>query len=64
VSSRIAVDVKPRCHACRKLLAEAVTRPWTIRCGRCKATVTEATQHPIGKTTVTVEDDATMLPLG
>lgn len=64
MSNRIAVDVKPRCHACSKLLAEAVTRPWTIRCGRCKATVTEATQRPLGRTTVTVEDDASMLPMG
>lgn len=64
MSSRIAVDVKPRCHACSKLLAEAVTRPWTIRCGRCKATVTEATQRPAGRTTVLVDDDVTMLPMG
>lgn len=64
MSSLIAVDVKPRCPECSKLLAEAVTRPWTIRCGRCKATVTEATQRVIGRTTVTVADDATMLPMG
>lgn len=59
----IAVDVKPRCGECRKLLAEAVTRPWTIRCGRCKVTVTEATQAVAGRRTVIVEDDARMMPL-
>lgn len=30
-------DVKPRCTVCNKLLAEKVTRPWTIGCGRCKS---------------------------
>lgn len=31
-------DLTPRCWRCNRLLAEAVTRPWLIRCGRCKAT--------------------------
>jgi hypothetical protein len=26
-----------RCWRCERLLAEMVTRPWAIRCGRCKA---------------------------
>ena len=34
--SRYSFDVRPRCSNCAKLLAEKVTRPWTIRCGRCK----------------------------
>lgn len=34
---RYTYDVKPRCGVCQKLLAEKVTRPWTIRCGRCKS---------------------------
>jgi phage FluMu protein Com len=32
------VDVGPRCSACGKKLAERLTRPWTIKCVRCKAT--------------------------
>lgn len=36
MSSRYIFDVKPRCIVCNKLLAERVTRPWTIGCGRCK----------------------------
>ncbi|MFZ5852309.1 MAG: hypothetical protein ACOYY2_13075 [Actinomycetota bacterium] len=32
------VDTKPRCWRCSRLLAESVTRPWEIRCTRCKAT--------------------------
>jgi phage FluMu protein Com len=34
----IASDLQPRCKQCGKLLAEKVTRPWVIRCGRCKTT--------------------------
>jgi phage FluMu protein Com len=30
-------DERPRCWRCQRLLAELVTRPWAIRCGRCKA---------------------------
>ncbi len=33
----IASDVNPRCRDCNKLLAEKVTRPWRIVCGRCKS---------------------------
>lgn len=32
----VASDLNPRCRCCGKLLAEKVTRPWIIRCGRCK----------------------------
>ena len=36
----VASDLNPRCRTCGKLLAEKVTRPWVIRCGRCKTTCT------------------------
>lgn len=42
--SRFAMDVRPRCRSCRKLLAEKVTRPWTIGCGRCKTTNSDGDQ--------------------
>ena len=29
-------DASPRCWRCSKLLAEQVTRPWSIVCPRCK----------------------------
>ena len=29
-------DNRPRCGQCNKLMAELLTRPWKIRCGRCK----------------------------
>lgn len=31
------VDENPRCWRCNKLLAESLTRPWSITCPRCKA---------------------------
>ena len=31
------VDHEPRCWKCRKKLANYLTRPWDISCGRCKA---------------------------
>lgn len=31
-------DSGPRCTDCGRKLAELVTRPWVIRCTRCKAT--------------------------
>jgi phage FluMu protein Com len=30
------VDREPRCWRCGKKLAELLTRPWRIRCVRCK----------------------------
>lgn len=39
------MDVEPRC-SCGKLLAVALTRPWAIRCGRCKADNSSATLIP------------------
>lgn len=30
-------DHNIRCHRCNKLLAEFASRPWSIRCLRCKA---------------------------
>lgn len=33
---KYAFDVSPRCSQCNKKLAEKVTRPWQITCGRCK----------------------------
>lgn len=30
-------DEMPRCWRCNRLLAEMLTRPWTIVCNRCKA---------------------------
>lgn len=29
-------DHSPRCTACARILAGYVTRPWSIRCQRCK----------------------------
>lgn len=31
-------DTDIRCHRCNKLLIEMATRPWKIKCPRCKAT--------------------------
>jgi len=31
-------DEEVRCYRCGRLLAELVSRPWRIRCSRCKAT--------------------------
>lgn len=30
-------DRKPRCWRCDRVLAEVATRPWCIRCHKCKA---------------------------
>jgi phage FluMu protein Com len=30
------VDREPRCRYCNKKLGEALTRPWRIKCVRCK----------------------------
>lgn len=32
-----AIDAKPRCWRCKRVLAVSVARPWEIQCGRCKA---------------------------
>ncbi len=31
------VDVRPRCWRCDRKLGERLTRPWQVRCTRCKA---------------------------
>jgi phage FluMu protein Com len=54
----VASDLKPRCRCCRKLLAEKVTRPWTIMCGRCKAVNTAA--GPGTDRSIVVEEDTTL----
>lgn len=48
----VFVDEKPRCsgkhrgHACNKLLAEFVTRPWSITCRHCGTTNVRNTPAP------------------
>ncbi|QGJ88171.1 hypothetical protein PBI_EDMUNDO_35 [Arthrobacter phage Edmundo] len=42
--SKFAVDIRPRCRRCGKLLAEKVTQPWVIGCGRCKTLNTDLSQ--------------------
>jgi len=32
----VQTDTSPRCWRCSKLLAEHVSRPWSIVCPRCK----------------------------
>jgi phage FluMu protein Com len=32
----VAVDVNPRCWSCRKRIGIRFTRPWALRCPRCK----------------------------
>ena len=41
----LITDHKPRCWRCRRLLAIEVTRPWEIRCTRCK---TRNRSEPMG----------------
>lgn len=53
--SLIVSDLAPRCGNCNKLLAEKVTRPWTIRCGRCKSV--NHTPAPGNPQTVLLEPD-------
>lgn len=31
------LDLKPRCWHCRQKLAEHLTRPWALRCPKCRA---------------------------
>lgn len=33
------MDKEPRCWRCNRIVALFVTRPWAIRCSRCKAEV-------------------------
>jgi phage FluMu protein Com len=33
----VVTDEAPRCWRCNRLLAVRVSRPWEIRCSRCKA---------------------------
>ena len=30
-------DQRPRCWRCGRVLAEKLTRPWELKCSRCKA---------------------------
>jgi len=30
-------DIEPRCWNCGRMLGEELTRPWTLRCTKCKA---------------------------
>jgi phage FluMu protein Com len=53
----MASDLEPRCKGCGKLLAEKVTRPWVIRCGRCKVT-NRSEDRTIPRTVVVEEIDA------
>ena len=32
-----AIDKKPRCWRCNRLLANSLARPWDITCSRCRA---------------------------
>lgn len=34
---QVVTDEKPRCWRCNRVLAWMVTRPWAIKCGRCRA---------------------------
>ena len=33
-------DIAPRCQHCNKMLAYEATRPYSIKCNRCKETTT------------------------
>lgn len=36
-SGGVVTDENVKCWRCERLLAEVVSRPWRIKCGRCKA---------------------------
>jgi phage FluMu protein Com len=55
--AKLAIDIRPRCRSCRKLLAEKVTRPWIIGCGRCKTLNTDSSQG-LPRTVAIIEDVA------
>ena len=35
--SEVSTDQRPRCWRCGRVLARRLTRPWDLRCRRCKA---------------------------
>lgn len=35
-ADEITCDARPRCVNCNELLAEFVSRPWAIKCRRCR----------------------------
>ena len=36
-SNAVATDQRPRCWRCGRVLAEKLTRPWELKCSRCRA---------------------------
>ena len=36
-SNAVATDQRPRCWRCGRVLGKLLTRPWEMRCLRCKA---------------------------
>jgi Zn finger protein HypA/HybF involved in hydrogenase expression len=32
-----ATDIEPRCWNCGRMLGEELTRPWAVRCSKCKS---------------------------
>ncbi len=46
----LATDIEPRCWNCGRMLGEELTRPWTLRCTKCKARnrrETEGASQPV-----------------
>jgi phage FluMu protein Com len=42
----VITDSAPRCWRCSRLLALFVSRPWKMRCPRCKATNADGSKAP------------------
>ena len=42
------VDKEPRCWRCKKKVAESLTRPWHVKCVRCKAENYSEGSTPVG----------------
>jgi phage FluMu protein Com len=42
-------DQAPRCWRCSRLLALFLTRPWKMRCPRCKAVNQDGVKGPDGE---------------